>query len=213
MKKHTLFIVFIVFTALAVGIWRDHQLPQKQIAQMNITNLEVGTLLPMPKRLPDFQLTDMNNKPFTRENLLNRWSFVFFGYTSCPKLCPMTVASLNQLSSRISNQNTQILFITIDPTNDNPAKIKAFLHDAKHARSRLTGLTGDKEKILNLAKAIGVHSAEETKNAVTTEHIEHGGAILLINPEGKLAAIFTNTEKPNVIAADFKHIVHHYAKT
>lgn len=213
MKKNTLFIIFIVFSALAIGIWRDHQTAPKQIAQMNMTTLEMGTLLPMAKKLPEFQLMDMDNKPFTRDNLLNRWTFIFFGYTHCPKLCPMTIASLNQLSARLPAQNTQILFITIDPAHDDATRLKAFLQNAKYARSKIMGLTGEKEKIIALADAIGVHAEKETKNIVTTQHIEHGGAILLVNPEAKLSAIFTNTEKPNMIAQDFKNIVHQYSRT
>lgn len=213
MKKHTLFIVFLVVVGLAIGIWRDKQLSPKQVASTTTTNLQVGTALPQPKKLPEFKLIDMNGNTFTSERLLNRWSFVFFGYTNCPKLCPMTLAQLNQLSSRISRANVQFLFITIDPLNDTPLKLKEFLSTNNYTRNPLLGLTGEKKEIINLTNIMGVHAAQETQNAVSKEHIEHGGAVLLINPEGKLAAVFTSSDKPNIMAADFKNILHHYGRT
>jgi protein SCO1/2 len=212
MKKHTLFIILIIGIALAIGIWRDNQdITPKESAQMFTSlPLSVGTAL-QPHRLPEFTLTDMNGNAFTNQSLKEHWSFIFFGYTHCPDVCPTTLGSLKQISQRLGNgANVQFLFISIDPEHDTPNQLKTFLQQAKFHPTSFIGLTGDKAKIKQLANVIGIHVAENQDKTVSTEHIEHGGSILLINPEGKLAAIFTSTDKPNAIVKDFKDIVHHY---
>ncbi|HRE32865.1 MAG TPA: SCO family protein, partial [Candidatus Berkiella sp.] len=73
------------------------------------------------------------------------------------------------------------------------------------------GVTGKKEDISVLTKTIGVHMAQE--KAPEADHIEHSGTILLINPQGELAAIFTQGDKPHAIAHDFKELLHRYATT
>lgn len=215
MKKHTLFIILIIGIALAIGIWRDNQeLTSNNSAQMFTTlPLSVGTAL-QPHKLPDFSLIDSNGNIFTNQSLREHWSFVFFGYSHCPDVCPTTLGALSQISQRLGKgANVQFLFISIDPEHDSPAELKTFLQQDKFHPASFIGLTGDKAKIKQLANVIGIHVSEGKETALTSEHIEHGGAILLINPEGKLAAIFTSTDKPNAIVKDFKDIVHQYVNT
>lgn len=213
MKKHTLFIILIIGIALAIGIWRDNQeySPNETAKMFTALPLSVGTLLPQAHKLPEFSFTDMNGKPFTNDALKNHWSFLFFGYSHCPDVCPTTLGTLSQIQQRIgSGANVQFLFITIDPEHDSPEQLKTFLQQQKFQPTNFIGLTGDKTKIKTLANIIGIHVQEGQNKDITTEHIEHGGAILLVNPEGKLTAIFTSTDKPNAIVKDFKDIVHHF---
>ncbi len=215
MKKHTLFIILIIGIALAIGIWRDnHDLSTNTSQAANVFTtlpLSVGTAFPVPHSLEDFSLTDFNGKPFTNTSLKEHWSFVFFGYSHCPDVCPTTLGAMSQISQRLGKgANVQFIFISIDPEHDTPAHLKEYFQQDKFNTTPFIGLTGNKDKVAALAKNVGIHVAQEKNVQISQEHIEHGGAILLINPEGKLMAIFTSSEKPSAIVRDFKEIVHHY---
>src|SRR5690554_5496374 len=56
----------------------------------------------IPRRFPEFSLTDQDGDAFTKENLEGQWSFVFFGFTLCPDICPTTMATLNQFSNELA---------------------------------------------------------------------------------------------------------------
>ncbi len=215
MKKQTLFIVLIIGIAISIGIWRD----KHDVVSSNDTTtmfaampLSVGTALPLPHQLPKFTLTDTDGKPFSNEGLRKKWSFLFFGYSHCPEVCPATLGTLNQISQRLgTNPHVQFIFVSIDPEHDTPQILKAYLKQDQFSKASIVGLTGDKQHVSTLARKVGVYVQDEQKLPISKEHIEHGGAILLINPEGKLMAIFTTTDKPGAIVKDFKDIMHRYA--
>jgi protein SCO1/2 len=153
----------------------------------------------------------MFDKPFNNASLKGHWSFLFFGYSTCPNICPTTLGAMNQISQRLgASVNVQFVFITIDPVHDTTKHLREYLQQDKYSATSFIGVTGNKDTITELAKSIGIYVAQDKDKQITVEHIEHGGAILLINPEGKLNAIFTTTDNPQAIVHDFKQIVHHY---
>ncbi len=213
MKKHTLFIILIIGIAIAIGVWRDNQHMAADDTANVYTSLPlaVGTALPQPHQLPAFKLIDTNGKNFSNDKLRDKWTFLFFGYSQCPGVCPATLGTMNQISERLgAHHNVQFIFVSIDPEHDTPSILKKFLQQEKFQSTSFIGLTGDKKDISALAQKVGIHVSEEQKLPISKEHIEHGGAILLVNPEAKLMAIFTTTDKPNAIVRDFKEIVHYY---
>lgn len=219
MKKQSFFIVVIIVVALMIGIWRDHTgaSSTKSVNQFSKNfALNTGTKLPQSKKLPTFEFLDMHEKPFTNEELKKHWSFLFFGYTSCPNICPTILSSLNQLAVNLRGLPTlQFIFVSIDPQQDSPKRLKQYLKKAKFSTSPLIGITGEMSQTIQLAQAMGAYVEEELQNQKAPQnasaHIEHSGTVFLINPEGKLTAIFTSSEKPGAIAHDFKDIMHQYA--
>jgi protein SCO1/2 len=203
MKIQTLLIVVLIGAAVIIGFWRDNTEPR--------LDLTSGTALTEPLSLPEFALVDMNNNPFTKDSLRNKWSFLFFGYSNCPEICPNTLAQMKQIAQTLRHPHAQYIFVSIDPENDTTPRLAAFLQQDKFKEAHIIGLTGNPSTIIHLASAIGVHVAKDKDASQNAGHIEHGGAILLINPEGKLAAVFGTTNKPHAIAHDFKEIVHFYA--
>jgi len=209
-KQHTLFIIFIIVIALAVGIWRENQINTAKSPAQTSVPLSAGTSLARGHKLPEFSLIDMDGKPFTRSSFDNRWSFIFFGYSSCPDLCPTTLQAMQQISQRLRNNPVlQFVFITIDPDNDTQQRLKEYLQQDKFRGTSFVGVTGKKTDITALTQAIGIHMAQE--KAPEAEHIEHSGTIILINPQGELAAVFSGSDRPHAIAHDFKELLHRYA--
>lgn len=212
MKKQSLFIILIISLALGVGIWRERHSTESfanNTMNSNPLRLSAGIALPVPQRLPKFQLEDIDGTAFTQESLKQRWSFVFFGYTTCPDICPTMLSSLHDLSQRLVGlPSVQFVFITIDPSHDSKEQLKEYLKHSPFGEKALKGVTGEKDSILALSQKLGVHISEDGSEV---EKIEHSGALFLINPEGRLAAVFTNGTKPPAIAQDVKEIIHHYA--
>jgi protein SCO1/2 len=170
-----------------------------QVAAQSLLSLSAGSQLNPPQPLPSFELIDMDGNPFTLGSVKRRWSFVFFGYRTCPDICPLTLTSLQALAERLgSRASIQFIFITIDPEKDTPSSLKTYFQETTF--NRIKGVTGDKATILALAKAMSLHLDP-------VDLTEHSGTVSLINPKGELAAIFTSTQKPAMIAQDFKQII------
>ena len=211
MKKNTLFIVIIIITAFGIGLWRDDRNNSSQsIDKITTTQpLHAGTYIPNSQKLSSFSLIDMHGNPFTENSLKQRWSFVFFGYSSCPNICPTVVSSLQELSQKLrGNPHIQFLYVTINPEVDTMENLKNYLQQEKFANTRFLGITGEKDKILHFAKMMGTHIERENQE----EHFEHSGTLYLIDPEGKLTAIFTSNSNPTLVANDFKEIAHRFAR-
>ena len=214
MKKQTIFILIILLCALAAGIWREHYQKegeeQQDIAFTHL-NLTEGTALKTPRSLPEFHLEDFEGNPFTQNSFKDHWSVVFFGYSSCSNICPNTLASLKELSQRLSRLPAlQYVFITIDPSVDNKARLKDYLQQPTMGNNTFKGLTGENETINALSQALGVHI--EDKPAGRND-VNHSPALFIINPQGQLAAVFTQSSKPHAIAHDIKELMHFYALT
>lgn len=212
MKKHSFFVIVVITLAIGIGIWREtHVSTTTQAASQNEPALLGGTALPSTRALPAFELTDHHNHPFTNENLNNRWSFVFFGYTHCPELCPKSLGALSQLSQRIGpNPYVQFLFVSITPDLDTPERLKSFFEKEDYKLTHFIGLTGDEKTIKSLASTLGIYIAEEAH--IDLEHLGHSGAVLLVNPKGELAAVFTSAENPHRIAHDFREMMTYFAR-
>jgi len=212
MKKQSFFIILIISIALSIGIWREHQNKGKVTQQTTSTPsliLSTGTALTIPQRLPKFELEDMDGNAFTPESLKQHWSFVFFGYSSCPNVCPAALRDFHLLSQRLVGlPAVQFLFITIDPAHDDKDRLKQYLRQPQFGENTFMGITGQKEEILALAQKMGVYISEEAEGI---DNLQHSGALFLVNPDGKLSAVFSNGSKPHAIAHDTKEIIHHYA--
>lgn len=103
---------------------------------------------PNPRPKPDFTLTDTEGRPFAfREATEGQMTLLFFGYTSCPDVCPLHMANiaaaLNKLPDAVARQVT-VVFVTTDPDRDTPEVIRAWLD---HFDRRFIGLTGTQAQV------------------------------------------------------------------
>jgi protein SCO1/2 len=209
MKAHTIFITIVITLAVGIGVWREARVTHETARTDTELKLLSGTLLPGGKVLPTFQLTDQNNDSFDNASLKHNWSFMFFGYTNCPDICPTTLSALAHISQRIGpNPYVQYLFVSITPEQDTAEQLTKFFSKNEFKLTRFRGLTGDIQQIQNLAQDLGIYIEEQT-DVLAGAHIGHSGAILLVNPQGELSAVFTSVEKPHRIAHDFKEIMAH----
>ena len=148
-----------------------------------------------------FHLTDTDKQPFTNANLQKHWTMLFFGFTSCNSVCPLTMAELAKMYRILVKHRVttlpQVFMISLDPQHDDLARLKQYvLAFDKHFK----GATSTNETITAMTHELGI----AYMNVKTpTKTIEHTGTILLFNPQGELNAFFTMPHHAAWLAADF----------
>jgi len=154
-----------------------------------------------------FQLIDQDGRPVDQSILKGRWSAVFFGYVSCPDICPATMQTLAAAQSRLGADaaRLQIVFISVDPARDTPAQLKAWSGQAGFPRP-VRALTGTQEQVAVAARAYRVYFAKE--NRQIDYQVAHSAAIYLMNPEGRFVAPLSYEQGPDKVAHDLSVAMH-----
>jgi len=173
-----------------------------------------GVLRPDFRLLQPFKLTDQNNAVFDEKRLLNKWTFVFFGYTSCPDVCPATLYVLSSIQGLLTDENgkvpedMQVVFVSVDPARDTPEKLADYV---SYFNKDFIGVTADKTEIDKLAKQFGAGYILEDKNAAGDYNVAHTSAIFLIDPYGRLVANFSQPHQASTITSQYKKIRQYFS--
>jgi protein SCO1/2 len=206
MKPNTALLVLIGLVALAVGIFAGSRLGGKGPAPAI-----QGATFAEPQAIPEFRLVDHNGVPLTSNRLQGKWTFIYFGYTFCPDVCPTTLQSLGamqrQLSEDDADSGTEYLFISVDPdrdTTDRLAQYTPFFGD------RFVGATGSDESLLALTSSLGVIYAKVEGDDPDNYLVDHTSSVLLVNPKGELQAVMSAPHTPAQLARDFLSIREYY---
>jgi protein SCO1 len=128
----------------------------------------------------EFTLIDVNNETITEKSFQGPLTAIFFGFTNCPDVCPMTLSNLDQVIEKLDKnekKKLKVFFISIDPERDNPQIINDYLNSFKN---KIYGITGEPEKVFLLSKSWGVLS-EKIFNDDGSYLINHSSSILLLN--------------------------------
>ena len=144
-----------------------------------------------------FDLKDVNNEPITEKSFKGPLTAIFFGFTNCPDICPLTLSNLDQVLEKLNDNESKkfaVYFISIDPEKDSPEIIKNYLDSFKN---KIYGITGDPQKIFSLSKSWGVLSEK-----IFTEDggylINHSSSVLLLK-KGKYIDRISHHENLNNI--------------
>lgn len=153
-------------------------------------SFEVG--IESPETIETFNLVDQNNNRFTRERLSGHWSFVFFGFTNCPDVCPATLMQLKQMNKTIKQEQgldiaPQFIFVSVDPERDKQGHLAEYI---RYFDPDFVGLTGEIHDISRFEKQFDAFHRYGKKNASGFYTVEHSSEIYLLNPDRKLVAKF-----------------------
>jgi len=197
--------------ALAGGYWLADYLLGKA---PDLSGLH-ATVFREPRAIEPFALVDHTGKPFDNRALQGRWSFVFFGYTSCPDVCPTTLSVLNSVARKLGSDNNrvQFVFISIDPGRDTPERLGQFV---SYFNGSFIGATGGEDALNALTRRLGVIYARVEANS-GSQHagadnylMDHSASVLLFDPAGRFHAVFTPPLDATSISNDFKIISDSY---
>jgi len=204
MKLAKILIILFAVIALLGGIFASHFYTQKT----SLESAKTATIFSPPQEISKFSLVDSQGRPFNNNTFWGHWTFIFFGFTTCAQICPTTMNDLNQMyQSLLKNQQNpmpQVVLISIDPATDTLEKLGNYVQSFN---PHFQGATGDKSEIDKLTSHLGILYQKTKDKKTGLETIDHSGAILLVDPSGKLAAIFSAPHDPVAMAKDFQVIV------
>lgn len=198
--------IAVAIVAAVAGMLLSRSLaPQRAPAPL----LESGTWLEPGQPLPELTVVDQNGQPFGRDRLAGHWSLLFFGFTSCPDICPTTLAMLGELEKSLANMDAadrpRIVFVSVDPERDTPERVAAYVGFFSPA---FTGVTGSPAGIEEFAKALHVpYAIVPLSDGNYT--VDHSSALFLVGPGAELRAIFSAPHSPATLGADLRRIVAH----
>jgi protein SCO1/2 len=194
----------VAIVAAASGLLSARWLFQQQSGQQS--EMTSATLLSPPRPLPPMALVDQDNRPFDASRLRDGWSLVFFGFTSCPDVCPVTMTTLAQTRKLLADlpdkQRPRLVMISVDPERDTPERLAGYV---KAFDPTFTGATGTKAAIDELARRMGVMAAPRPIEGGSYT-VDHTTSVFLIDPDGALRALFSAPLTPKLIAEDYRRI-------
>jgi len=200
-------LIAVGFVAFLIGLGLAALWPRGGDDLPQIT----GFVYPEPKTVSPFALTADDGSTFDRSDLEGRWTFVFFGYTHCPDVCPLTLAELAGVEQRLRQAGvaaeTQHVFVSVDPQRDDPARLREYV---RHFDPTFVGATGPEPVLRQLTRELGVlFDYPEGKEGANYE-VAHSASIELFDPDGRLHAVFTAPHDAQTIAEDFRKIHRHW---
>ena len=152
-------------------------------------------LFPESKAFSDFTLVTANNKTINQNDLIGKWTLMYFGFTLCPDECPVAMSLIRNLYATLEKKDfdlsdKQTILVTIDPENDSPEIVDKY---AKAFNQNFIGARSNRPMLLSLATQLNVMVIEPPINheAHSIDHLEnHTNNILLIDPQGKFFGFF-----------------------
>ncbi len=168
-------------------------------------------VLPHARVIADFRLTDHHAQPFSLAGLRGKWSLIFFGFVNCPDVCPGTLFELQKVNETLKQElheatdQPQILFISVDPERDTPAKLEQYL---AYFDPGFIGITGDQVQLMPLTLQLGIaYRIEEHEPGTLQYDVAHSASILLTDPEGRLYGVFPAPHDAAKISADLLAVI------
>ena len=198
----------VAIVALMLGVTAVAVLAARQFAppRSALPFTERATVLPQPKPLPRLSLVDERGEPFDGSAFRSHWTYVFFGFTSCPDICPTTLAVLTQVRRELqgppTNRQPRVLLVSVDPVRDDPAQLASyvsFFDPGFHAA------TGSDAALAQTAGAFGAAYArvEQPGGGYT---MDHTASLFLVGPAGELVATSGPPHDPAALARDYRRI-------
>lgn len=178
--------------------------------------LENATLLIPAKIIKPKGLIDHNGQTFGLEQFQGFYTFVFFGYTNCPDICPATMYQFKAMAKTLKTQQpeiyarTRFMLVSIDPERDTAQHLKEYV---QYYHPKFIGITGALSDIKTFSRQMGVifGRREDEKNS-KDYLVDHSSAILMTDPDGHLKAVFSAPHDADKILKDYQLIFNYLEK-
>lgn len=164
-----------------------------------------GEIKPAKAAAP-ISLTDQNGHPFTLDQLKGNVVLVYFGYTTCPDLCPTTLSDFTAVKDALGTDASKVKFVmvTVDPERDSPARMNEYLN---FFDPEFIGLSGNDEQTETVKLSYGVVSRKvEYPDSATKYLVDHTSLIYVIDRDGKFRLTYPYGTDPDLIVTDLEHL-------
>jgi protein SCO1/2 len=184
-------VAAVLVSLAAAGWWGSLREPPKSVSRY-VEVAHGAYLLPKPDGIAAFDLVRHDETKFDNAALKGHWTFLIFGYTSCPDFCPTTLLAFQALHERLAAspdgvRDVQFAMVSVDPERDTAQLLAAYVTQFNPA---FVGVTGSSAQVALLADSVG---ADYHKHPPTTGGhyvVDHSTSVLLVNPEGQVRGVF-----------------------
>ncbi|MEU3981490.1 SCO family protein [Streptomyces sp. NPDC026672] len=170
-------------TLSACGSGGDDKSPIAVVSEESGSD-KAATVLDQPFEKPDLVLTDTQGKKYDlRKETAGKPTLIYFGYTHCPDVCPLTmnnIAVADKALSKAEQDDLRVVFVTTDPDRDTPAELGKWL---KGINPEFVGLTGDFPTIQAGARSLGIAIEPTTKDKNGKTVSVHGTQVVAFSPK------------------------------
>jgi protein SCO1/2 len=180
--KMRVLMLLAAATAVGAGLYMGLALRPGIAPQ---TAVHAATLYPQNfPALPSFQLIDHTGLPFDNSRLTGHWTLLFFGYTHCPDVCPMTLHLLQtaaaELSGTAAGENLQVVFVSIDGQRDTPARLQEYV---QYFNPAFIGVSGTDDQLQILTAGLGAfYSRAQNPDNSDSYLMDHSAGLFLLDP-------------------------------
>ncbi len=209
--KSTVLILVVAVLAIVAGSWFSaSQKTDKdkaiEAARAKFSNIQ-GNVLSPARRISVPHLQKHDGMVFNGDELKGHWSILFFGFTHCSEICPVTLSMLAQAKKLAEEKGIEfpkVYLVSVDQERDNLQSLKKFVTGFDES---FTGVTGDPKliKALSLQMSVVYMPAVEDKD-VENYQIDHSAALLLLNTDGSLVAFLNPPHSPEKIFKDIRTV-------
>ena len=201
-------LIGVIIAALAVtaGFWAAQAILKDQAPRHDLS----ATRFPVARDIQPFELIDHHSAAFDQAALQQHWSFVFFGYTYCPDVCPTTLSVLNGVAQRLQDVDADVRFVmvTVDPERDTPERLAEYV---TYFNGDFLGVTGSDAGLTQLTRQLGIlYNRVEPEDGAAGYLIDHTAGVFLFDPDGRYHAVFTPPLSVDRLAGDFRKMLQDY---
>ncbi len=195
-RRSLLLLVSVGTAAVIAGALLARMLGNAGVA------LQSGTWLPQPRTLAQFHLSDLSGQDFSLESLRGHPTLLFFGFTSCPDVCPTTLATLTEVQRGAPLPGARVVFVSIDPERDSASNLQVYLG----AFSKdFIGARGDQTALAPLLRSLGAIAVRQPLPDGSYT-MDHSATLYLLDTHARLVAVFSPPFSAPKLAADLRRV-------
>jgi protein SCO1/2 len=159
-----------------------------------------------PNPASPIALADQDSAPFSIDTHRGKVVLLFFGYTYCPNFCPTTMVEVQKVKNLLGDRanEVEVVFVTVDPQRDTPARLKEYLEFFDPA---FIGLSGSEDQIDAVKMQYGVFGQMQAPDASGGYLVDHSTSLYAIDPEGNLRLTWAYGTSAEDIAEDVEHLL------
>ena len=190
MKLRNLLIAVVLLNAMAAGIWMATNI------ERTAPSPTTATVLPSPANMPVFSLLDHQGRHIDQNIFVGQWDLVFFGFTTCPDICPLTLQILSAARRQLEDAGQaplpRIVLVSVDPERDTPEVMAKYI--AAYGDTTL-GITGELDELRKLTGGLGIFFEKNVFEKNTGDDgsysVDHSAVVIVVDPAGKFHSLFS----------------------
>lgn len=209
MRQKLFVIVLLVAVGVGLGVnFRASQTPASTAVDPEL----MGTVWPQPRPLEGFSLSDHHGADFGPAQLQGQWTLLFFGYTSCPDICPTTMLTLRTAVGTLVESGEsppRVVLVSVDPERDTADTLGRYVG---HFNDAFVGVRGNDAQLEIFVRMAGGMFEREAPRDDGSYEVAHSASVFVVDPKGRMYAVISPPLKAAAVAEKLKLIRRHYER-